>query len=52
MIWEIVDRRWCMLHSPLHVAGIFLMPNYFHVPEDRDTMKGFYNCIEMMYPKL
>ena len=45
-----MEKRWCMLHMPLHVAGIFLAPNYFHVPKDRDIMEGFYNCMERMYP--
>lgn len=48
-IWRIVEKRWCMLHMPLHVAGLFLAPNYFHVPKDRDIMEGFYNCMERMY---
>ena len=50
LIWDIVDKRWCMLHRPLHAAGHFLAANYFHVPKARDIVKEFYNCIEMMYP--
>ena len=53
-IWEIVDKRWTMLHRPLHVAGVFLVPNYFHVHKDVDIMEGFYTCVERMYldPKI
>jgi len=40
-IWGIVEKRWCMLHTPLHVAGLFLAPNYFHIPKDRDIMERF-----------
>eukprot|EP00253_Pinus_taeda_P007184 PITA_07184 len=47
-IWRIVEKRWCMLHTPLHAAGLFHAPNYFHVPKDRDIMEGFYNCMERM----
>jgi hypothetical protein len=40
-IYDIVDKRWYMLHRPLHVAGIFLAPNYFHVPKDKYVIEGF-----------
>jgi len=48
-IWRIMEKRWCMLHMPLHATGLILAPNYFHVPKDRDIMEGFYNFMEMMY---
>ena len=53
-IWDIMDKRWCMLHMPLHVAGLFLAPKYFHIPKDKETMDVFYSCMERMYldPKI
>lgn len=43
-----------MLHRSLHVAWLFLAPNYFHVPKDIDVMEGFFYCMERMYhyPKI
>ena len=48
-IWRIVEKRWCMLHMPLHATRIFMSTNYFHVAKNRDIMEGFYNFMERMY---
>lgn len=38
-----------MLQKPLHVAGVFLASNYFHVKKDREIMHEFYIGMVRMY---
>eukprot|EP00261_Vitis_vinifera_P016252 XP_010645086.1 PREDICTED: uncharacterized protein LOC104877793 [Vitis vinifera] len=49
-IFNIIDKRWeIQLHRPLHVAGYFLNPEFFHnkpeIEHDAETMSDLYKCI-------
>ena len=41
-IWEVIDRRWKMMHSPLHAAACYLDPRLFGVSrhQDEEVMSG------------
>ena len=54
-LWDIIDARWDrQLHSPLHVAGYFLNPQYFYdkskVNEDGEVGRGLMTYIERCSP--
>ena len=51
-IWEVVDQRWKMMHSPLHAAACYLDPKLFGVPrhQDEEVMSGLYEAIDKMHP--
>ncbi|GLJ06469.1 hypothetical protein SUGI_0039910 [Cryptomeria japonica] len=46
-IWETVDSRWKMMHTPLHVAACYLEPKLFYIDRqaDPEIMLGFYEAI-------
>ncbi|GLJ32777.1 hypothetical protein SUGI_0660020 [Cryptomeria japonica] len=46
-IWETVDCRWKMMHTPLHVAACFLEPKLFASDRrgDNEIMAGLYQAI-------
>ncbi|GLJ22064.1 hypothetical protein SUGI_0413480 [Cryptomeria japonica] len=46
-IWETVDSRWKMMHTPLHAAACYLEPKLFHIDRqaDPEIMPGFYEAI-------
>lgn len=51
-IWDIIDRRWIMLHqSPLHAAAAFLNPSIFYSPNfkiDLIMRNGFQEAMMKM----
>lgn len=51
-IWKVVDRRWKMMHSPLHAAACYLDPRLFEVSrhQDEEVMSGLYEAIERLNP--
>jgi hypothetical protein len=53
-IWEVIDERWKMLHSPLHAATCFLDPRLFGIERrnDAEVMSGLYAAIERLIPDL
>ncbi|GLJ48279.1 hypothetical protein SUGI_1019210 [Cryptomeria japonica] len=46
-IWETVDSRWKMMHTPLHAAACYLEPKLFHIDRQAnpEIMPGFYEAI-------
>ncbi|GLJ35383.1 hypothetical protein SUGI_0711590 [Cryptomeria japonica] len=46
-IWETVDFRWKMMHTPLHATACYLEPKLFHIDRqaDLEIMPGFYEAI-------
>eukprot|EP01018_Ginkgo_biloba_P020745 Gb_18367 [translate_table: standard] len=44
LIWNMIDFRWKMMHSPLHVAGCYLDPRMFGLKRngDKEIMSGMY----------
>ena len=53
-IWEVIDERWKMLHSPLHAAACYLDPRLFGMERNNDAevMSGLYEAIERLVPDL
>ncbi|XP_059067752.1 uncharacterized protein LOC131858515 [Cryptomeria japonica] len=56
-LWDIIDRRWDgQMHTPLHVAGYFLNPLLFYKTDfleiDAEIKRGFFKCLEKMFPDL
>eukprot|EP00253_Pinus_taeda_P002536 PITA_02536 len=53
-IWEMIDERWKMLHSPLHAAACYLDPRLFGIERtnDAEVMNGFYDAVERLVPDL
>lgn len=53
-IWNIVDRRWKMLHTPLHATGCYLDPRLFgiDITKNDEVMGGLYAAIEKLIPDL
>lgn len=54
-LWDIIDAHWDrQLHSPLHVAGYFLNPQYFYdkskFNEDGEVGKGLMTYVERCFP--
>ncbi|XP_057852417.2 uncharacterized protein LOC131062719 isoform X2 [Cryptomeria japonica] len=51
-IWEIVDCRWKMMHTPLHAAACFLEPKLFSIDRrgDNEIMVGLYQAISRYVP--
>ncbi|GLJ27388.1 hypothetical protein SUGI_0537520 [Cryptomeria japonica] len=46
-IWETVDSRWKMMHTPLHASACYLEPKLFHIDRqaDPEIMPRFYEAI-------
>ena len=56
-LWDIIDACWDrQLHSPLHVAGYFLNPQYFYdkrkFNQDGKVRRGLMTCMERFFPEL
>ena len=53
-IWEVIDERWKMLHSPLHAAACYLDPRLFGIErnDDAEVMNGLYEAIERLTPDI
>eukprot|EP00253_Pinus_taeda_P032068 PITA_32068 len=53
-IWEMIDERWKMLHSPLHAAACYLDPRLFGIERtnDAEVMNGLYDAVERLVPDL
>eukprot|EP00253_Pinus_taeda_P004216 PITA_04216 len=51
-IWEMIDERWKMLHSPLHAAACYLDPRLFGIERtnDAEVMNGLYDAVERLVP--
>eukprot|EP01018_Ginkgo_biloba_P004981 Gb_28746 [translate_table: standard] len=50
LIWNMVDFRWKMMHSPLHAATCYLDPKSFGLKRngDKEIMSGLYEAIEKL----
>eukprot|EP00253_Pinus_taeda_P017432 PITA_17432 len=53
-IWEMIDERWKMLHSPSHAAACYLDPRLFGIERTNDVevMNGLYDAVERLVPDL
>jgi hypothetical protein len=53
-IWEVIDERWKMLHSPLHATTCYLDSRLFGIERgnDAEVMSGLYTTIERFIPDL
>ncbi|GLJ16660.1 hypothetical protein SUGI_0285970 [Cryptomeria japonica] len=53
-IWATVDRRWKMMHTPLHAVACFLEPKLFAIDKrgDNEIMAGLYQAISRYVPNL
>eukprot|EP00253_Pinus_taeda_P016211 PITA_16211 len=53
-IWDLIDHRWKMMHSPLHAAACYLDPILFGLPthKDEEIMNGLIESIEKLNPDL
>ena len=51
-IWEMIDKRWKMLHSPLDATTCYLDPRLFGIQrkKDAEVMSGLYDAIEWLVP--
>eukprot|EP00253_Pinus_taeda_P034484 PITA_34484 len=51
-IWDLIDQRWKMMHSPLHAAACYLDPRLFGLPRHRDEeiMNRLIQSIEKLNP--
>ena len=54
-LWDIINASWDrQLHSPLHVVGYFLNPQYFYnknkFNKDEEVRRGLMICIERCFP--
>ena len=49
-IWDMIDKRWKMLHSPLQAAACYLDPRLLGIQRHNDTkvMSGLYDAIERL----
>eukprot|EP01018_Ginkgo_biloba_P003978 Gb_35316 [translate_table: standard] len=52
LIWDMVDFRWKMMHSPLHAAVYYLDPRSFGIKRngDKKIMSGLYEAIKKLNP--
>eukprot|EP01018_Ginkgo_biloba_P026749 Gb_09855 [translate_table: standard] len=52
LLWDMVDFRWKMMHSPLHAAACYLDPRSFGIKRngDKEIMRGLYEAIEKLNP--
>eukprot|EP01018_Ginkgo_biloba_P032581 Gb_35676 [translate_table: standard] len=52
LVWNMVDFRWKMMHSPLHAATCYLDPRSFGFKRngDKEIMSGLYESIEKLHP--
>lgn len=52
LIWDMVDFRWKMVHSPLHATACYLDPRSFGIKRngDKKIMSGLYEAIEKLNP--
>eukprot|EP01018_Ginkgo_biloba_P003815 Gb_00920 [translate_table: standard] len=50
LIWNMVDFRWKMMHSPLHVVACYLDPNSFGLKRngEKEIMSGLYEAIKTL----
>eukprot|EP00253_Pinus_taeda_P025970 PITA_25970 len=53
-IWDLIDQRWKMMHSPLHAATCYLDLRLFGLLRHRDeeVMNGLIQAIEKLNPDL
>eukprot|EP00253_Pinus_taeda_P009303 PITA_09303 len=51
-IWDLIDHRWKMMHSPLHATACYLEPRLFGIPrhKDEEIMNGLIQSIEKLNP--
>jgi hypothetical protein len=51
-IWEVIDQRWKMMHSPLHSTSCYLDPRLFGLArhQDDEIMSGLYEAIDRLNP--
>eukprot|EP00253_Pinus_taeda_P029681 PITA_29681 len=51
-IWDLIDHRWKMMHSPLHAVACYLDPRLFGLPrhKDEEIMNGLIQSIEKLNP--
>lgn len=51
-IWDLIDQRWKMMHSPLHATACYLDPRLFGLQRHRDeeVMSGLIQAIEKLNP--
>jgi hypothetical protein len=49
-IWEVIDQRWKMMHSPLHATTCYLDPRLFGISrhQDEEVMSGLYEDIDRL----
>eukprot|EP01018_Ginkgo_biloba_P035440 Gb_17032 [translate_table: standard] len=52
LIWDMVDFKWKMMHSPLYAAACYLDPKSFGIKRngDKEIMSGLYEAIEKLNP--
>eukprot|EP01018_Ginkgo_biloba_P020604 Gb_11453 [translate_table: standard] len=52
LIWDMVDFRWKMMHSPLHATTCYLDPRSFGIKRngDKEIVSGLYESIEKLNP--
>eukprot|EP01018_Ginkgo_biloba_P015354 Gb_40424 [translate_table: standard] len=52
LIWNMVDFKWKMMHSPLHAVACYLDPRIFGLKRnaDKEIMSGLYASIEKLNP--
>eukprot|EP01018_Ginkgo_biloba_P029392 Gb_22464 [translate_table: standard] len=50
LIWDMVDFRWKMMHSPLHATTFYLDPKSFGLKKngDKEILSGLYEAIEKL----
>eukprot|EP01018_Ginkgo_biloba_P031482 Gb_30430 [translate_table: standard] len=50
LMWNMVDFKWKMMHSPLHAATCYLDPKMFGLKRngDKEVMSGLYATIEKL----
>ena len=51
-IWDLIDQRWKMMHSPLYAAACYLDPRLFGLPKlrDEEIMNGLIQSIKKINP--
>eukprot|EP01018_Ginkgo_biloba_P020053 Gb_20879 [translate_table: standard] len=52
LIWNMVDFKWKMMHSPLHVTTCYLDPRSFGQKRngDKEIISGLYEAIKNLNP--
>eukprot|EP01018_Ginkgo_biloba_P033588 Gb_14624 [translate_table: standard] len=52
LIWNMVDFKWKMMHSPLHASYLYLDPKSFRFKRngDKEIMSGLYEEIKKLNP--